>query len=457
MKKLIVILSIIFFGYLGGDIQGAVYYLSPTGSDSNTGTIESPWWTIDKAWTVIVAGDTIYLRGGTYIYTDQIYLSGKSGTAGNLINIWAYPGESPKITRAETWTHDPATSAGIYMSADYTYWRGLEIAGFYQEDSNNWPGFWQQGSSHNKYERLNYHHNGFPFLIGIDNSDGSDDNLILNSDFHHNYDPLTPDAYGNADGIAVNVAHNMVNTIRGCRMWDNSDDGIDALLSDGQLIVDNCWAWMNGYTENGGDARDGHGFKLQEGTTEYLNEVNTIITNCLAFHNRKAGISMGNSTWICHAYNNTAYHNADGETVYNLGFEFSQTSGAVHILRNNIAHANQHPSNLQANYLNCTEDHNSWDNGYTISDADFISVDTTGVSGARQSDGSLPNLDFLKLVNGSDMIDTGVDVGLSYEGTAPDLGAYEFVETPAGGNPPKKIRFGTHLVRHGKKLVKGAI
>jgi hypothetical protein len=43
----------------------------------------------------------------------------------------------------------------------------------------------------------------------------------------------------------------------------------------------------------------------------------------------------------------------------------------------------------------------------------------------RNEDGSLPNNGFARLVNSSDLIDKGVNVGLPYLGAAPDLGAYE--------------------------------
>ena len=49
----------------------------------------------------------------------------------------------------------------------------------------------------------------------------------------------------------------------------------------------------------------------------------------------------------------------------------------------------------------------------------------TGVDGPRLADGSLPDLDFLKLSPDSDLIDAGVNVGLPYNGSAPDLGAFE--------------------------------
>jgi hypothetical protein len=64
-----------------------------------------------------------------------------------------------------------------------------------------------------------------------------------------------------------------------------------------------------------------------------------------------------------------------------------------------------------------------------LNDADFQSLDTTGITGARQADGSLPELKFARLVSTSDLIDAGVNVGLSYSGAAPDIGAYEFDPT----------------------------
>ena len=48
-----------------------------------------------------------------------------------------------------------------------------------------------------------------------------------------------------------------------------------------------------------------------------------------------------------------------------------------------------------------------------------------GFRGPRNADGSLPNLSFLKLRSGSQMIDRGKDVELPYSGAAPDLGAYQ--------------------------------
>ena len=65
-------------------------------------------------------------------------------------------------------------------------------------------------------------------------------------------------------------------------------------------------------------------------------------------------------------------------------------------------------------------DHNSWDIPITLTDADFVSLDSTDNT-PRQADGSLPDNDcynyFLRPSSSSQSIDVGTDVGLDYEST----------------------------------------
>lgn len=49
---------------LGSSASGAIYYVSPSGSDANPGTETQPWQTIQKATETLVAGDTFTLRRG---------------------------------------------------------------------------------------------------------------------------------------------------------------------------------------------------------------------------------------------------------------------------------------------------------------------------------------------------------------------------------------------------------
>src|SRR4051812_48525845 len=41
-------------------------YVSTTGNDRNAGTIGAPWLTLRYAVSRLKAGDTLYIRGGTY-------------------------------------------------------------------------------------------------------------------------------------------------------------------------------------------------------------------------------------------------------------------------------------------------------------------------------------------------------------------------------------------------------
>lgn len=72
---------------------------------------------------------------------------------------------------------------------------------------------------------------------------------------------------------------------------------------------------------------------------------------------------------------------------------------------------------------------NGWQTPFNVTNDDFISIDTTGIRGARKVDGSLPGTKFLHLAPGSDLINAGTDIGLPFIGSAPDLGAFEFDPT----------------------------
>ena len=59
----------------------STYYVATDGDDLNDGSIDHPFKTIyPKATSVAVAGDTIYVRGGTHIYTSYIGIWDSNGT-----------------------------------------------------------------------------------------------------------------------------------------------------------------------------------------------------------------------------------------------------------------------------------------------------------------------------------------------------------------------------------------
>ena len=86
-------------------------------------------------------------------------------------------------------------------------------------------------------------------------------NLVLNCDSYENLDQPTNGE--NADGFAAKLRIGPGNVFRGCRAWNNADDGWDFFASDDVVAIDNCWAFLNGKVVSGSNtAGDGNGFKL---------------------------------------------------------------------------------------------------------------------------------------------------------------------------------------------------
>jgi hypothetical protein len=77
------------------------YFVSLTGSDTYTGTIDHPFRTVNKALNIVNGGDTIYVRGGTYGPSDAFTIS-KSGTSTAPITISGYGNERPIFAGNDT-------------------------------------------------------------------------------------------------------------------------------------------------------------------------------------------------------------------------------------------------------------------------------------------------------------------------------------------------------------------
>ena len=75
-------------------------YVAATGGSDTTGdgSIGSPWATINASLPKLVAGDTLYLRGGTHSVSSYNFrFNVNDGTAGNYITVTSYPSEEPII------------------------------------------------------------------------------------------------------------------------------------------------------------------------------------------------------------------------------------------------------------------------------------------------------------------------------------------------------------------------
>ena len=109
ITALTVIISPFTVTSVKANTTGAEFYVAATGKDTNPGTIDSPFNTLERARDAIRSlkassglpegGVTVYLRGGTYRRTDSFEIEEQdSGTAGKPIVYQAYPGEAVSIS-----------------------------------------------------------------------------------------------------------------------------------------------------------------------------------------------------------------------------------------------------------------------------------------------------------------------------------------------------------------------
>jgi len=422
-------------GLLGGGsfAVAAEYHVATTGADANTGTATAPFATLTKANSVAAAGDTLWVHGGTYYLTSQLVLS-KSGTSDtNRTKIFAVAGEQPVLDASKYVTSNAAVDVPVVLvTGNFMHLRGLEIANAKVGASgdHSYSLLRTKNASNNTFELLNLHHGFGPGLF-IDTGTGG--NLILNCDSHDNYDKDGSQGDGqNGDGFGVHYQKSGPSTIiRGCRAWMDSDDGYDFISQEVPVTIEDSFAFSNGYGSGG----NGNGFKIGSSLTG----VRHIVQNNVAWKNKAAGFyanhSTGGNTWL----NNTAYNNGVQYNMLASSFDASGTvtgtitlSGALaHKLRNNIGFPNKN-----SNMGGVDSASNTWDLNLAEGATDFVNTSPTGCDGPRDASGGMPAAcTFMKLKAGSPLIDKGVDVGLPFTGTAPDLGAFEFgaVPTVTGG------------------------
>ena len=96
-------------------------YVAVDGNDANNGTINAPFGTINYALSKASAGDTVFVRAGTY--TNRV-IFGKSGLLGKPITLKAYPGERPLIDGSQT------TATGLMAMVSFPDVKFLTIEGF---------------------------------------------------------------------------------------------------------------------------------------------------------------------------------------------------------------------------------------------------------------------------------------------------------------------------------------
>lgn len=424
--KTLILLALTCLPGIGMSYAQTPLYVAPGGSASNPGTNINAPTTLANALATIPAGGTIYLRGGTYSFSASVIITAtNNGTSSAYKNVTAYASEVPVLDFSGQAIAD--ANRGLVLDGDYWHFTGITITGA----GDN--GMLLAGNN-NIIEKCIFsknHDSGLQLSRYVTSnttlSSWPSNNLILNCEAFDNQDPDNEDA----DGFAAKLTCGTGNIFRGCISHNNIDDGWDLYAKSetgpiGPVTLENCVSYGNGTLSSRGTSGNGdkNGFKLGGSGIA----VNHIIRRCVAFNNGHHGITDNNNPGNMEVSNNTSYNNAQSN------FNFRDGSTATY--RNNLsfnAGSSDKTAGTEIGASNVWWKNNASTNSgsLVVSSADFIS---TTPSVGKNADGS-PNLgNFLALASGSDLINAGVTApGITYSGSAPDIGARESGSTSNPG------------------------
>ena len=141
MKSLRLLIALTFASQFLPSSYGATYYVSPAGSDGNSGTSSAPLLTIQRAANMVNPGDTVVVRDGTYSN------AAASGTGSKLITMTRGGTASSWVTfmAEHTWGAvvdglNNTTAEGWSFAANYIRVQGFEVKGFSDDAFSNYGG-----------------------------------------------------------------------------------------------------------------------------------------------------------------------------------------------------------------------------------------------------------------------------------------------------------------------------
>lgn len=429
-----------------------VYWVDANGDDATAdGSKEKPFYHLDKVVTLVNPGDTVFMNAGTYKYGKRLNISRLGKKDSGYISLFAKGGRA-KLDFSEM-AYD-ADNQGMRISASYWHIYGLDIFGCGDNGiliERNKPsgGVYKDvkdsvDQAHdNIIENCSFYRCGD---TGLQIKNLGMNNRIINCDSYFNRD----DSDGDADGFAVKLSHGDGNYFYGCRAWNNSDDGWDGFIrqeggfpDDITTTLENCWAFTNGYLEDGTQGKgNGNGFKM--GSDEGRN--NMIFNRCLAFNNLQKNFDQNHNTGNMILNNCSSYSPVLTSNKSHYTYRIDEPIAANHeaILHNCVSISDGITDRNKSAYAVyslgdfvklVSSDINTLPN-------DYKSIDFADATAPRKADGTLPDIAFMHIKDGNaKLIDAGTEVmpyagmsrfaqGITYNGTAPDLGCFETGETP---------------------------
>lgn len=320
--------------------HAVIYYVALTGNDSNPGTIAQPFRSIARGVNSLTAGDTLYLRGGTYTERIDLATPNKTGTPSAWITIAGYTGESVTIRYTSTTSrgYGPVRAWG---QRGYFIFDNLILDGVNETEGTKWQ--IRDGNHHFILRNLEFK-NFKSSALYIE----ADDILITNCSFHDGDE--TNATLKRFYGIYAHHGRNIV--IENSQIYNQPGGGLH--LYPGPLT--NLIVRGNRIYHNNRHATGFGGIILYGSSTTSITNVQ--IYNNLVYANGlnpmagpTDGITIGPYTQGTKLWNNTVYGNKD------YGINIKSTLAANTLVQNNIMYGN-----TKGNYVNTgistTYDHN---------------------------------------------------------------------------------------------------
>jgi hypothetical protein len=339
--------------------SGPTYYVDGArGSDSNGGTEAAPWKTIAKANEALVAGDTLYIRAGTY--RERIVPRNSGNVSAGFITYAAYPGETVTLDGVGVIATDGWQGLVHIVNRSHIRVTGLRL--------RNSPGFGfyvRPGQHIAILENTVYNtrHSGI-YVGGNESSPGQGSNQIV---IDGNEVTLANNGGNTQEAISIVNTSNFV--VSNNRVREGRREGIDAKQgsNNGQIFGNELWGmlragiYVDGYASGAWDidiynnivrdpdpASSGAG----EDAIRVGAEAGGVVTGVRIFNNlvygaKAAGIMLSayhqdgkpapqyrNVSIV----NNTVYGNA---TVRDGGIAVQRSSASGIVISNNIVSQNR--------------------------------------------------------------------------------------------------------------------
>nr|WP_192793821.1 carbohydrate-binding protein [Nonomuraea angiospora] len=303
---------------------GNALYVAPNGRDGATGTQSDPT-TLTSAITRVTAGGTIYVRGGTYNFSQTVTIApGNNGTSSARKKLSAYPGETPILN----FSAQSENSANRGLAVNGSYWHVYGIVVERAGDNGIFV-----GGSNNIIERTETRFNRDTGLqlsrIASDTprDQWPSNNLILSALSHDNADSDGEDA----DGFAAKLTVGSGNVFRYCVSRNNIDDGWDLYTKTdtgaiGPVTIEDSLSYNNGTLSDGSQAGNGdrNGYKL--GGEDIA--VNHTIRRSIAYRNGKHGFTYNRNPGTMTVSDNVSIDNTERNYSFDAG---------TSVFRNNVS------------------------------------------------------------------------------------------------------------------------